>query len=247
MTFSARLSGTGVTSANAGGIWEGSARRVHLVARSGDAAPGANNTFAGISGPVINSQEHVVFFGSLSPPPGCTGRCGGGQGIWTDAFGSVQPLALSGDHAPGTPDGVVFGGFDGNGSPAFNAADQVAFTANVGGTGVGLTNYRGLWATDLSGVIHLIARAGDSFEVAPGDVRTISTLSMVNGSGNGDGRASGFNDRGQLAFELGFSDGSHGAFVSNLVASVPEPCSNLLIAIGFVGLAVVRIRRGRTA
>ena len=76
--------------------------------------------------------------------------------------------------------------------------------------------------------MQLIARRGDLLEVAPGDFRTISGLNLVNGfsldsgTGNSDGRPSGFNNLGQLAFQASFTDGSSGIFVSNLVA-VPEP------------------------
>jgi hypothetical protein len=44
--------------------------------------------------------------------------------------------------------------------------------------------------------------------VAPGDVREIRYVSLILGSGNEDGRWSGFNDRGQAALALSFTDGS---------------------------------------
>lgn len=43
-------------------------------------------------------------------------------------------------------------------------------------------------------------------------------MGFVGGSGNQDGRSSGFNDLGQLVFSAIFSDGSSGIFVSDLVA-----------------------------
>ncbi len=70
--------------------------------------------------------------------------------------------------------------------------------------------------------MQLIARTSDLLELAPGDFRTISFLGFVSGTGNSDGRPSGFNNLGQLAFLASFTDGSSGIFVSNLVA-VPEP------------------------
>lgn len=88
----------------------------------------------------------------------------------------------------------------------------------------------GLWATDPHGILKLIAREGDPLQVGPNDVRTISTLQFVTHSGNGDGRNSAFNDKGQIAFSAYFTDGSSGIFVSNLVA-VPEPAAILSLTI----------------
>jgi hypothetical protein len=46
-------------------------------------------------------------------------------------------------------------------------------------------------------------------------------LDFVAPSGNSDGRPSGLNNVGQLAFWASFTDGSQGVFVSNKVATVP--------------------------
>ena len=78
----------------------------------------------------------------------------------------------------------------------------------------------GIWATDETGALQLIARTGTQLEVAPGVFRTIGDLAFVGDTGNGDGRASAFNNRGQLVFWASFTDLSQGIFVSNLVASL---------------------------
>jgi hypothetical protein len=83
------------------------------------------------------------------------------------------------------------------------------------------TNDHGIWATDRSGAQQLIVRKGDELEVAPGDFRTISDLSLVGDNGNSNGWPSGFNNFGQLAFWASFTDGTQGVFVSNKVATVP--------------------------
>ena len=88
------------------------------------------------------------------------------------------------------------------------------------------TNDLGIWATDPNGLLQLIARTGDEMEVAPSDFRTITSFSFRGGSGTEDGRASSFNDRGQLAFLAAFADGSAGVFVSNLVAHLPGDFNN---------------------
>ncbi len=90
----------------------------------------------------------------------------------------------------------------------------------------------------------LIAREGDLLDVEDGpgtDFRTISRLLFFDFSntGNGDGRASSFNDLGQLVFSASFTDGTQGIFVSDLVA-IPEPTSVVLGAIGLFGLLARR-------
>jgi hypothetical protein len=131
-------------------------------------------------------------------------------------------VARSGDHAPGTPDGVVFmssldSAFN---QPLLNNSGQIAF--------FGRTNYgRGIWATDRSGTLQLIARVGDLMEVAPGDVRRILDLGFASSVSVSPGDRS-FNDRGQIVFRASFA-GSSGIFVSNAVA-VPEPTVTLLSA-----------------
>ena len=75
--------------------------------------------------------------------------------------------------------------------------------------------------TGLDGELELVARSGDTIEVAPGDVRTIQSLSMFTFHGDDDGKARGLNDLGQVAFKASFTDGTNGVFVSNVVAHLP--------------------------
>ncbi len=90
----------------------------------------------------------------------------------------------------------------------------------------------------------LVAREGDLLDIDDGpstDFRTIDFLDFFADTGNGDGRRSGFNDLGQLAFLASFTDGTSGIFVSDLVA-IPEPTSLVLSALGLFGLHATRRR-----
>jgi len=70
---------------------------------------------------------------------------------------------------------------------------------------------------------------------------TISALNFVyDGTGNSDGRPSGLNSRGQIAFWARFNDGTQGIFVSDRVA-VPEPSTLGLIVVGIASLLVRRL------
>jgi hypothetical protein len=120
-------------------------------------------------------------------------------------------VAREGNSAPGTSDH-----FDFIADPILNDAGQ---TAVFGYLDSSETTDRGIWAEDGAGVLTLIARAGDLFDVDDGpgtDFRTIDDLRFTESSG----QSSGFNNSGQLAFQATFTDGSSGVFVSNRVAAV---------------------------
>jgi hypothetical protein len=120
-----------------------------------------------------------------------------------------------------------------------NDVGQTAFFALLTDS-EGASAGRGIWATDRSGDLQLIVRSGDLMEVAPGDFRTIGGIEIApDRTGNGDGRPSYFNNRGQLAFAARFTDGTAGIFVSNRVA-IPEPSALLLGAITLLGLLASR-------
>jgi hypothetical protein len=220
------------------------AATVRTVALSGQSAPGTpsgvNFYFSDSSDfpftPALNDAGQTAFFARL---------IGGGvingtndEGIWSEGSGSLALVARQGSPAPGTPSDVNFNNFLAH--PSLNDAGQTAIWATLTGNGVDSTNGRGIWATDRTGVLQLIARTGDPLEVAPGDFRTLSAISFVANTGNSDGRPSAFNNLGQLAFFARFTDGSAGIFVSNRVA-VPEPSSLLLAALAAIGL--LRCRR----
>lgn len=231
--FWARLTGGGVASGTTG-IWSEGSGSLALVAVSGDQAPGvpggANlNLSVSDESIVLNSAGRTAFY---------AGYGSSGRGIWSEGSGSISLVARSGQQAPGAPTGVTFSGFSDT-SIVLNEAGQTAFVASLSGGNGG-----GIWATDRTGVLQLIARTGQLLEVAPGDLRTTSNLRFNGGTGNSDGRPSGFSNRGQLTFFARFTDGSEGIFVSNLV-TIPEPSSLSLIAIGLIATSAQRRRRQR--
>ncbi len=222
------------------------AAAVRTVALTGQQAPGTPsgvNYSSLSSAPRLNETGQTAFAANLAGPGVDSSNNGG---IWSEGSGSLALVARGGDHAPGTASGVNFGLLSNPTalyeSPMLNDVGQTAFFGSAAGSGVG---YHGIWATDRTGILQLIAREGDPLEVAPGDLRTISELGFVRfGTGNSDGRPSGFNNLGQLAFSASFTDGSSGVFVSNRVA-VPEPSALALAAAGFALCIVRRRRRAR--
>jgi hypothetical protein len=210
------LTGAGVAASNDSGIWsEGGGSGLALVARKGSQAPGTpvGVNFNGVSTPVLNGAGQTAFVGKLT---GSSVTDTNAAGIWSEGGGSgLAMVARAGSQAPGMATGVNFSFFD---TPVLNGAGQTAFRGNLTGEGVTGGNGRGIWATDLDGLVHLVAREGDIIDVSNDplspDPRTISSLWLIPGSGGEDGKATSFNDAGQLAFRARFTDGSEGIFVA---------------------------------
>jgi hypothetical protein len=203
------------------GIWSNRSGTLSLIAGSWSQAPSMPTgvLFLQPIFPVLNDDDRVLFFGGLVTGGDIT--TSNDTGLWSDTSGSMQLVIREGDVAPGTSSGVLFGQFDTN-SYVLNADGRIAFLGRLTGTDVTTANDVGIWATDASGEIQLIAREGNQLEVTPGDTRTIKELMFFSGTGNADSRPSGFNDAGQLAYWARFTDNSEGLFVSYRVAeSIP--------------------------
>jgi hypothetical protein len=224
--YEASLSGPGVIDASNHGVFYQDAGAVPTrLMRDGTPAPGtaAGVNFSNASGevdanPVINAAGKVLFQYGLTGPGVTTAN---DIGLWTGTPGNVSKLVREGDAAPGLGAGATFTGFTSSGR-VINGAGQVAFYAFYNAPAVG-GGGAGLFAQDTSGVIQLIARTGQTIQIAPGDVRTIETLHVITTgpTGNQDGRATFFNDQGHLAFRATFTDAEEtdAILVSDGVAS----------------------------
>ncbi len=232
MAFQGFLAGPNVDSLHDGGIWSDRTGPLQLIVREGDQASGAGTgvKFTSFKNMILNAEGHVAFIGFLKGP-GVDNM--NDEGIWLQRDDSLNLVTRAGDAAPGTGLGVMFGtpynlAF---GEPVFNGVGQTAFLGSLRGSGVDLTNDSGIWATDREGLLTLIVRQGDLFDINEDplidEFLTISSIEMATGSGGEDGRPTSFNDAGQLAFQLGFTDGSSGIFV----ATIPEPGTLTLFAI----------------
>ncbi len=241
------LAGSGdVTSANDAGIWSDRSGSLALVAREGAAAPGTAGVYHDINDNLaLNGAGQIAFHGRLTGP-GVT--LDNNEGIWSEGSGSLSLVAREGSPAPGT--GSVFRSFSllAN-SLILNGAGQVAFNGilRTGMGGVTLANDRGIWATDTAGELKLIAREGDLFDVNDDplidDFRTIRSVVLFgSGTGGEEGRSTPFNDAGQLAFKLFFTDRSEGIFVASIQADVAALAGDLN-GDGFVGLADLDVLR----
>ena len=235
IAFQANLiSDEGPSSGNVGIFAERGGNDLAFAARGGEPAPDADGAqFRFFNDPVLNSAGSLAFVGFLSGD-GITST--NDSGVWSEGGGNgLQLVALEGTAAPGAS-GALFSSFVNSvfpsEAPILNGMGRTAFLGTLTGPDVNEDNEKGIWAEDVQGNLTLIIREGDRIDVNDDplidDFRTVEKLFLSRGSGNEDGRRSGFNDRGQLAFSARFTDDSRGVFVSNLVA-VPEPSSILML------------------
>jgi hypothetical protein len=213
------------------GLVIGSDDDARIVARTGEPAPGLDGReFDFFFDYGINDRGEVAFRAET--------RIGDatdvGSAIYAGRPDRFELIAADGLRAPGTEGEVFFWYFH---DPVINRDGQVAFFATLTGPDArGLNDY-GLFATGHAGDLRLVARYGDQFEVAPGDVRTIEALSHAGVHGT---HIVTFNETSDLSMLVRFTDGSEGIFTARVL---PEPGAALLIS----GVLMGALRRPRRA
>jgi hypothetical protein len=237
----------GVDATNDSGVWSSGAGPLELLAREGSQPPGvvAGARFLRFDTPKLSDQGHTAFTALLNLDASLGITANNNSCLWSDAAGSLELVARGGEQAPGMPIGVLFSTFSaprGAVDFAVNSDGHVAFLNSVFGGGTTTANDTALWAQDQNGLLRLIVREGDLFEVAPGDFRTISLITFQSQSAGGDGLARGFNDNYQLALRLFFTNNTSGVFVTSI--TVPEPGGLVLSLLMFPGLLVRCKQRG---
>jgi hypothetical protein len=243
VAFLADLRGPGVVGGNYRGLFTGEPGDLRQIARSGDRAPGTagNTTFRNFYEPVINGAGMAAFVGFLQ---GTGVNVDNEDALYVETAAGLRLVARTGNRAPGTPSGVVFDSL--SGTPSINTMGMVAFSATLRGPGLTSDNRLGLYATDAEGVLTLIARHGDPFDVDDDpdreDWRIVDRYSAVGGSGGEDGLRVALNDLGQLFFTLTFTDGTSGAFYAQL-APIPEPAALSIALAAIVAFAGRRRER----
>lgn len=211
IAFVATLAGSGVDDSNDEGIWATDTGGVlHMVLRTGDQAPGTDDgvSFSDFLSSEfrLNGAGRIAFSAALTGP-GLDNT--NDDGVWLGGGGSGLALVVrTGNQAPGTPIGVNFSSL---GIRALNDAGQISVRGSLTGPGLSNADRSGIWATDPDGLLQLIFRSGDLFDVSNDpmipDLRTIGTGPWTQGAS--------LNEAGQLAFRLDFTDRSGGLFVAS--------------------------------
>jgi len=207
----------GVSSANNDGIWTNIGGTQALVAREGDQVPDLppGVTFESFREILISANGAVCFSGFVTGPGVNSGNDGC---LWSNASGSLETLMRESDLAPGTDGSQIKSiiRFSCNNNAVVGiVADMVT---GIGDTTAG--NTEALWLSNPeTAELDLALRTGTSFEIAPGDSRTIKIITMdsstnVPGAGGGSGRV--LNDSDHLAVILDYSLGS-GVFATGRI------------------------------
>lgn len=218
VAFAAKLTGT--SGLFDFGIWARRGDVLRTVYRAGSSVPGGPATALFVSpfpaegrgySPSMDAAGNVTFRADYVE------QINGGTritGIWQEGDEGLALVARAGMQAPGFDEGVIL---KAPASPIVNRRGQVAFLAGLSGPEFPQLSFNSsIWVHDELG-LRSLAHEGGPLEVAPGDIRTISKLSF--GLGGENAFSSGFNDRGQLAFYAGFTDGTSGIFVSSDAAA----------------------------
>ncbi|MGI9458237.1 MAG: DUF7453 family protein [Aeoliella sp.] len=168
------------------GIWAERDGTLEAVAVELDPAPTTSSTFKTIlSDPLLNPAGDVAFLADLAD---------GREGLWLDsAAGSLTPITLTGNAAPGTS--TTFSDIL---DIALNDAGQIAFHAELDDFTTGI------FATDTNGTMRKIIVSGDTLETTTGMIQ-VDQLDFEGHSFTLESSgASGFNNAGQVAF---YADG----------------------------------------
>lgn len=169
------------------------------VARAGNSATGAASSlkFSSLfySGslfrrPQLNSLGTVAFTPNLCDATGVPVA----SGIWTSRAGTLRPVVVSGDAAPGLPAGVTIG------TPIASTItmgyqlcdnDSVVFVSQLVGPGVSFGSDKAIFRMNANGTKQLLVRGGQQApDAAPGVVITNDSI----------GRCARVNANGDIAF-----------------------------------------------
>ena len=156
-------------------------------------------------------------------------------GVWAGASASqLHLVAREGDPAPGTEPGTLFGDFAQAGA---TVEGRGVFFAYLAGNGLDPNRDRGIWAEGLDGILHRIARRGDSVQLPSGEVVQLTSVEFSPDFGIGGA--------GYVGFVSNLSNGQRGVFVSS-IATIPEPASLLQACAAIIAGAWVMIGRRNT-
>ena len=222
------------------GVWSSSGGVFEKIATTQDIAPGAGGVkYRSFLWSAFNDQGDVAFGAYIDDPVGARGT-EPPEGHWKYSDGEIETIAVTGDTAPDT-DGANFESFT---APAMNNRGDIVFRASLAIEGdVTFDTRSGIWAYVAPGegrgvgMLIKVARTGDEFEVAPGDIRVIDFVDVQGLDVEGFEPAPVLSDAGLLAIRLSFTDGTGGLFLFQ----VPAPGSGSLLIVA----AMTAIRRRR--
>jgi hypothetical protein len=136
------------------------------------------------------------------------------------ANGFSQTVAQSGDQAPGLSAGTVFAGMGLASNLTLTDSGRIVFRQFLDGVGVNDDNNLSLWATRAFDEPVLLIREGQKM-IVNGQVKFVDSFTTPWGAGTESGRRASVNDRGQVAVDVLFTDGSDAVVVITPPADCP--------------------------
>jgi hypothetical protein len=183
--------------------------------REGDDAPGGGQLGLATTTTQncrVGGGGHIVFVGETGvraqfpnpqPPQALYAGLSGGPG----GTGGFYRVLAVGQEAAGLPDGTIYA--EAPQTVFINASGDLAFPITVSGAQIGTRTclYRAV-LTPGGYQLSLVARTGQVVEIAPGDMRFISAISVPEvSSGGEDGFSTIINSAGVIAFTATFAGG----------------------------------------
>jgi hypothetical protein len=201
--FQSTMAFTGANATNNSGIWVTKNGSLALAVRSGTAAPGGG-VFAKFGDPLLNNEGRIAFTATLQT--GVQGVIAStANGIWQiSPEGTLSLVARAGSAAPGTG-GALFSGFTAMVLPDTKGPVFTA-TLTINGTAVTTANNSGLWATNNSSTLVLVARKGAQ------PTPTLTAFSIFSAEAGRNGQSRHFRNNGNLLLTAQFGTGPVGLY-----------------------------------
>ena len=180
-----------------------------LVARENQTVPGlgilSGITYDLLGDPAISDDGRICFLSSVQ---GGSVNGTNNRVLMSSRTGILTKLFRTGEAAPET--GANFESFT---TAAINMGGEVVFRGTLTGTGVDASNKVGLWLVDDEGS-HLLLRTGEAVDLGIHGSRILSEITMSK---------SGFNNEGQIAVAVKFTDMTEAILKVELIRDVAKP------------------------
>jgi hypothetical protein len=200
VAFEASLRSTSGGSSDDSGLYLHTGTSLINLVRENAAAPNGG-LFSSFSDPALNSSQMIAFQATLRNTVAGTLD---DSGLYLRDGSIIKELAR--ENVP-VPDGNgVFDNFT-SVAPLLNGTGQVAFVANLRNTSGGLSDSSGIYLADTLEQV-LVVRAG---QMLAG--KTVSVVSVASNTAGEDGRRTGLNNFGQVAYRATFTDTTEGIFL----------------------------------
>jgi len=195
------------SSGTADGIWSTAPGTLTLLTRTDAIAPGTGGQqfvqLSGLNEMNLDDAGDVGFRGQIN------NATAGPWGVWIGRPTSLRNIMLEGSPPPDTPSGFTYG-FPS--PPALNSSGHTAFFAQLTGPSPSPTvDNSGIWS-DVSGTMHLVARAYGSASGIPGATFADFTSPSLNNEGQVAFGAGYLPAPNSNALESGLWVGSNGSF-----------------------------------